>query len=49
VRVKYSEGYDVCRKKFEYNDLARIARERGVGIDEALELVEKSLSEHPEA
>ena len=49
VRVKYSEGYDVCRKKFEYNDLARIAREKGISIDEALKLVEQSLTNHLEA
>ena len=49
VRVKYSEGYDVSRKKFEYNDLARIARERGISVDEALKLVEQSISNHPEA
>ena len=46
VRVKYSEGYDVCRKKFEYNDLARIAREKGIGIDEAVMLIEQNLSSH---
>jgi uncharacterized protein (TIGR00299 family) protein len=48
VRVKYSEGYDVSRKKFEYNDLARIAKERGISVDEALKLVEQSISNHPE-
>lgn len=46
VRVKYSEGYDVCRKKLEYNDLARIAKEKGIGIDEAAKLVEQNLSNH---
>ncbi len=49
VRVKYSEGYDVSRKKFEYNDLARIARERGISVDEALKLLEQSISNLPEA
>ena len=49
VRVKYSEGYDVSRKKFEYNDLARIARERCISVDEALKLVEQSISNLPEA
>ena len=44
VRVKYSEGYDVSREKVEYDDLARIAREKGIGIDEALKLLEQSLS-----
>ena len=43
VRVKYSEGYDVNREKVEYDDLARIAREKGIGINEALKLLEQVL------
>ncbi len=34
VRVKVSEGWGVVRKKAEYEDLARIAREQGLSIDE---------------
>lgn len=34
VRKKISEGYGVTREKYEYEDLARIARERGVSIQE---------------
>ena len=34
VRVKVSEGWGVVRRKAEYEDLARIARETGLGIDE---------------
>ena len=41
VRVKRSEGFGVTRCKVEYEDLARIAREKGLSIDEASKLVEK--------
>lgn len=34
VRKKISEGYGVAREKYEYADLARIARERGMSIRE---------------
>lgn len=34
VRKKISIGYGVTREKFEYEDLARIAAERGMSIDE---------------
>ena len=39
VRVKRSEGYGVEREKAEYDDLARIAREEGITLDEARELL----------
>ncbi len=32
IRKKVSEGYGVTREKYEYEDLARIARERGMSI-----------------
>lgn len=35
VRVKRTEGYGVMREKYEYEDLARIAREQGMSLDEA--------------
>lgn len=35
VHVKRSEGWGVCREKMEYEDLARIARERGVSLEQA--------------
>lgn len=38
VRRKTSGGHGVCRTKYEYEDLARIARERGVSLDEARDL-----------
>ena len=34
VGVKLSIGYGAKRIKFEHEDLARIARERGISIDE---------------
>lgn len=37
VRVKKSEGYGVSRSKFEYEDLAEIARKTGMSIDEVRE------------
>lgn len=39
VRKKVSEGYGVMREKYEYEDLARIARERGISIREAADLL----------
>lgn len=40
VRVKKTSGYGVAREKIEYDDLARIAGEREIGITEARTLVE---------
>ena len=34
VRVKCAQGYGVKRRKFEYEDLAKIAREKGMSIDD---------------
>ncbi len=42
VQVKCAEGYGVRREKPEYEDLARIARERGISLREAAALVEKA-------
>jgi len=36
VRRKLSSGYGVERVKYEYDDLSRIAREKGLGLDEVL-------------
>ncbi len=36
VRKKISTGYGVTRMKYEYEDLARIAREQGITLSEAL-------------
>lgn len=40
VRSKVSSGYGVERSKYEYDDLSRIAREKGISIQEATALVE---------
>lgn len=40
VRCKIVSGYGATRYKIEYEDLARIARERGISIGEARRLVE---------
>ena len=37
VRKKVSSGYGITRGKYEYEDLAKIARERGKGIPSILE------------
>ncbi len=42
VRLKQSTGYGVERRKYEYEDLARIAREKGVSIEEAAIMLERS-------
>lgn len=34
IREKVSEGYGVCRGKLEYEDLAKIAREQGMSLEE---------------
>ena len=43
VRCKRVSGYGTDRYKLEYEDLARIAREHGISIAEARELVAGSL------
>ena len=37
VRVKLAQGYGVTRRKFEYEDLAKIARDTGMSIEEITE------------
>lgn len=41
VRVKSASGYGVSRQKYEYEDLARIARERGIGLSEVRQLLQE--------
>lgn len=41
VRVKSVTGYGVSREKYEYEDLARIARERGVSLYEVRRLLHR--------
>ncbi len=40
VRVKSSSGYGVTRKKYEYDDVARIAKEKNMSIAEVRKLIE---------
>ncbi|MBQ2202810.1 MAG: nickel pincer cofactor biosynthesis protein LarC [Clostridia bacterium] len=46
VRVKRSEGYGAVRAKVEYEDLARIAKERNITLSEAAALVKKEIERH---
>ena len=39
VRRKISEGYGIRREKYEYEDLARIANEQGLSIEEVKKLL----------
>ncbi len=41
VRCKISEGYGAERRKYEHDDLARIAHERGCSLDEVRGMLEK--------
>ncbi len=41
IRKKISTGYGVTREKYEYEDLARIAKEQGKSIGEVLAAIEK--------
>ena len=43
IHVKKSEGYHVKREKIEYEDLARIAKERHLSIEEVREKVKEEL------
>lgn len=45
VRYKHVSGYGADRVKTEYDDLARIAGERGISISEARELVKPFVRE----
>lgn len=40
-RTKHSEGYGIRRSKLEYDDLARLAREKNISLREAKELAKK--------
>lgn len=43
VRRKDSAGYGVQRSKYEYDDLSRIAKEKGISMEEAVRLVDQCL------
>lgn len=42
VRCKTASGYGVTKGKYEYEDLARVARERGVSLAQARRLAEEA-------
>ncbi len=39
VRRKDSAGYGISRSKYEYEDVARIAREQGMGLEKVYEII----------
>lgn len=41
VRKKVSSGYGVSREKYEYDDLSRIAQEKGLSIKDVIKLIEE--------
>ena len=41
VHRKVSTGYGVCRRKYEYEDLARIARKEGFSLEDAKQRLEE--------
>ncbi|MDE7199931.1 MAG: DUF111 family protein, partial [Lachnospiraceae bacterium] len=41
IRKKISAGYGVTREKYEYEDLARIATEREMSMQEIMEVLGK--------
>lgn len=41
VHCKLSTGYGVTRKKYEYDDIARIAKEKGISLETARGILEK--------
>ena len=46
VRVKRSEGFGVVRRKLEYEDLARIAKERNLTLAEAAALANREIERY---
>ena len=41
VRCKVSSGYGVTRSKLEYDDLAKIAKEQGIGIEDVKKMLKE--------
>ena len=41
IRIKKSEGFGVVREKYEYEDLARIANEKNISIDDIIKELDK--------
>ena len=44
VRMKVSSGYGTTRKKIEYEDLAKIAKEKGISLSEVENTIQKDLN-----
>jgi len=44
VRLKYSEGYGVSREKYEYDDLAALAKQHDLSIEEILKIISSNIS-----
>lgn len=42
VQLKTSRGYGISRSKYEYENLARIAREKGLSLEEVLDRISRS-------
>ena len=42
VRIKVSEGYGVTKEKYEYEDIARIARETGMSLKEVMARIDSA-------
>ena len=43
VRVKLANGFGAARAKIEYEDIARVARERGISFAAARKLIESAI------
>ncbi|MDO5095443.1 MAG: DUF111 family protein [Peptostreptococcaceae bacterium] len=48
VRVKYSQGYHAQKFKLEYEDIARLAKENRIGIDDMRRHLERSIRDSQE-
>ncbi len=40
IRVKTSEGYGITRSKYEFDDICRIAKEKGLSTDEVIRIID---------
>ncbi len=45
MKVKVAQGEGICRQKAEYEDAARVAREKGLPILQVMEAVEQAARE----
>ena len=48
MRVKRASGMGAAREKYEYDDLAALAKEHGVSLGEVREMIRNSRPEKPE-